>query len=254
MSDKLDQDPVSLLLTWLLRIAIELFLDNDDRPCVNLKDDPDRKVWHMRDEKGKPSERIKSYLRGQYRLATNKTKHLEDDHLKLTLDYLVDEAFKTGRKNIRAEVDRAGDYTFEAIVVFVGTLTPNSPCVTMDAKENTLVYRAKTNMLWAEINDHKIEVQVTADKKTLPKAINLFSRRVTELYEEYRKEGLDVTIGHKEDGSWVTIVRNDNLFHSGPVLVVPDDQPPSSSGKPSETNSISSKDLEKTDGTDIGID
>jgi hypothetical protein len=132
-------------------------------------------------------------------------------------------------------------------------MTTNTPSV--KERNGTLVYNAKTADLWTVINTPAIEVQVSrAGKDTLFRTINWFSRRLTELREAFRKEGIEVTVSRKEDGSWVTIVRHDDIFIAGPVLVTPDDQAASSSGVPSGSNSRNRNKLEQTEATRIEIE
>lgn len=245
------QDSTNLLLSELKKRGDEKFLDRNNQPCMRIVDDGLRQAWRMLNDRGKPSERMRAFLRRQYRLATNQTEHLDNGALERVLDDLVEDAFRGGSDSTCAEVDKKGDYNFEAVAVFAGTLTKASPAVSPDAKTRSLTYHARTADLWRDINDRKIEIQVMADKKTLRKAINFFSRRLSELRDEFRKEGLDVTITHKQDGSWVTIVRHDDVYHTGPVLVVPDDGLSSSSDSSSGHKSKASNALERTEATSI---
>ncbi len=251
MNSQSDTDPVSLLLKEVKKTPARFGTDRMDRPVVWLKGNQGQQEYRLRDDNGKPTERARVCLRSLYHIATEGKRHLSNADLDLTLDYLAEEAFQGPSTVLRADTRHEDDYNFEAVIVLAATLTKDSPGIIYDANRRTLTYKLKTADLWKAINDPKIEVQVMADKKTLCKAINFFSRRLREFREEFWKEGLELTVTHKEKGSWVTIVRHDDVCPPGPVLIVPDDDSSSSSGSSSGQNPNNRNALERTEATDI---
>src|ERR1043165_7997103 len=61
------ENPVNLLLKRIEELGTDYFLDGEDHPCVRIKDDPFQKEWRIRDQAGKPSERIRAWLRAEFR-------------------------------------------------------------------------------------------------------------------------------------------------------------------------------------------
>jgi len=272
---KLDHDPVNKLLAHLKCINTEYYVDADDVPCLRIKDDPFQQEYRIWDEDRHPTDRIRSWLRSQYRYATKQEHHLSDADLKYALDYIAEDAYKEARTRTRTQVPKDGDYNFEGVLVLVNSLgdpaanpkrpgnklldeiaadrKESRPKIVPDARADTLTVELRTADLWRAINHRQIEVQVTtAEKDTLYKALNFFSRRLTELKEQFRKEGLTLTLDHREDGSWVTIVRDNRVFQPAEtVLVEPDDHASSASGEPSGSNPGNSKQLPKTEATKV---
>ncbi len=129
------------------------------------------------------------------------------------------------------------------------------PVLTSDAAGNTLTLVLRTADLWTLVNAREIEAQVLADKGTLCKALNYFSRRLDELEYQFRKVGLEVTVTHKETGSWTTLVRRDEVFLPDPtVLVRADGSTPSASGTSSGGNLLPAKGVQPTEDNQIAVD
>jgi hypothetical protein len=269
-----DQDPVNKLIAHLQKIGTEYFVDGDDAPCLRIKDDPLQQEYRLWEEDGEPTDRIRSWLRSQYRYLTQQQEHLRDADLKYALDYIAEDAYKEARTRTRTQVSKDGDYNFEAVLVLANSLgdpdanskrpgnklldelvrdrdAGSKPKIAYDAKTKTLTVEIRTADLWRAIDHKQTEVQVTtADKATLYKALNFFSRRLTELREQFRKEGLELTVDHRADGSWVRIVRHDAVFQPHEdVVVTPDDKGSSSSAGSSGGNSANPNKLDDHDGT-----
>lgn len=269
-------DPVTEAVNFLiLKVNEDLTnkcLDVEDQPCIELKKDAYRRLYRIYDKDNKPALRTRSYLRNLYRFKTDEKHHLSQQDLQLVIDYLAEDAYEGGRKQTSAVVSKEGDYNFEAVCVFVNSLTapkaattglgnellndlaakdPNSKTphrLTHDEAKNRLTLELRTADLWYAVNSDKIAVQVRADKATLFKATNYFSRRLDELEDQFRKMGIDLTVSRKEIGSWTTIVRRDDVFQPDPtILVKPDDTQSSASVAPSVAKVAGVNSLDKSD-------
>jgi hypothetical protein len=249
-------------MTKLNGDKVQYFLDGEDRPCLRIPTDSFQQDWPLRHP------RARAYLRNLYRYLSDEKDHLGNAELGVLLDYLSEEAYKGGRRDTSAVVKKEGDYNFEAVLVFANTWkkpemgtkqaakegSPTSePKLTYDEKSKTLTYEAMTADLWRAINDYAIEQQVRADKATLFRAINFFSRRLSELKDAFSRRGLDVTISHKADGSWVAIGRRDETFCPEPVVLA-DGRQSSASATPSAGKSNNGTNLDDHDGTRIAIE
>lgn len=277
--DTLEQaknNPVKFLMSELQNRKTGYFLDGDDRPCLVIDNDPDKKLQPLVDDAGRPSIRVRAFLRSVFRYITDETLHLGDSDIRLMVDYLVEEAFKGGRKIVRTQPAKEGDYNFLGILVFANLLRPkesqeqgpgnlllkeivtderSQPRITWDAQQRSLVAELRTADLWRAINSPQIECQVPADKATLLTAINFFSRRLGELEEQFHNVGLNVVVSHKDSGSWVTITRRDDFFlPDQTVLVCPDGKTSSASVPSSDGKSSHAKALESNDDNRIEVE
>jgi hypothetical protein len=277
--ERIQKDPVNFLLKQLQEIKTGYYLDGDGHPCLEITSDPDNTLQRLVDDTGKPSLRTRSFLRSVFRYKTDEKLHIGTPELLLVVDYLVEEAFKGGRKIVRTDIAKEGDYNFEAVVVFANSLRPSDdqqkglgnrlldeilkgekeqlqPKITRNREQHTLVADLRTADLWRAINSADIEIQVQADKATLFNAINFFSRRLGELEEQFRKVGLDVVVSHRELGSWVTITRRDQVFLPDQFILVTaaDGNQPSASGTPSGLNTNAGKSLDVTDDNRIEVE
>jgi hypothetical protein len=270
-------DPVNFLLGKVNEDRTDKCLDSDDQPCIRLAKDPTRRLYRLYDRDGKVSLRTRSYLRNLYRYH-RPTLHLSDKDLALAVDYVAEDAYQGGRDRTAAVVKKDGDYNFEAVCVFANSLTRPAEApglgnrlldgltrlaaddrlrhtLVAEPDGETLTLRLRTADLWAVVNSADIEAQVGADKGTLFKALNSFSRRLDNLGYEFRKVGLDVTVTHRETGSWTTLVRRDEVFCPDPtVLVRPDGPVPSASVLSSGDNALGGKGLQATDDNRIATD
>ncbi len=270
-------DPVNFLLGKIQEEGkTDYCLDGDDKPCLEIKDDPTQKLYRLVDDQGKSTPRTKSYVRSMFRYVTGEQLHLGNTELLLIVDYLVEEAYKGGRKTTRTEPAKDGDYNFEGVVVFANSLRGSDdpekglgnkllegilagekeqrlqPKITRNGEQHFLTAELRTADLWRAVNSRDIEIQVRADKKTLFNAINFFSRRLGELDEQFRKVGLEVHTFHRDSGSWVTITRHDQVFlPDNAILVTTDDNPSSASGPSSGSKLNDAKALERTDDNHI---
>ncbi len=271
-------DPVNFLFAKLQERATDYCLDGDDKPCLEIKDDPAQKLYRLMDDQGKPTQRIRAFLRGVYRYETGEQLHLGIAEMLLLIDYLLEEAFRGGRKMVRTEPKQEGDFNFESVVVFANSLRSAEdetkglgnnllakivgaaderlkPKITRNVEHQTLVAELRTSDLWRAVNSPEIAVQVQADKKTLFNAINFFSRRLAELADQFRKVGLEVVLSHRDSGSWVKITRQDQVFQPDQsILVTADGAGSSSSGPSSGTNINANKTLEQTDDNRIQVE
>jgi hypothetical protein len=273
-----DLDPVNFLLEKVNEDHTTKCLDGEDQPCIRLAKDPTRRLYRLYDKDGKISLRVRSYLRNLYRYY-RKVLHLGNADLALAVDYIAEDAYQGGRERTLAVAKKDGDYNFEAVCVLANSLTGSGvapaglgnqlldgvkkltpevklhPVLTADAAGRSLTLVLRTADLWTVVNDRAIEAQVGADKGTLYKALNYFSRRLDELEYQFRKVGLEVTVAHKETGSWTTLVRRDEVFLPDPtVLVRADDRTPSASGAPSGGNLLPAKGVQPTEDNQIAVD
>lgn len=273
------KDPVNFLLGHLQEIGTSYWLDADDRPCLEIKDDPHRTLHRLFDDDGRLSLRGRSFLRNQYRYATRQKLHLGDKDLAMLADYLSEESYKGGRKQHRAEPGRASDYNFEAVVAFANLLRPHAdsdtglgrrildrlrkdagdeklkPTLAADPEKGTLTLHLRTADLWRAVNNPDIGDLVNADKVGLFRAINSFSRRLAELAPEFRKVGLEVELTHKDTGSWTTVTRFDAEFRPDATEVPRTEaRVSSSSDESSEIIGKQGKGLQKTDDNRIAVE
>ncbi|WP_088257341.1 hypothetical protein [Fimbriiglobus ruber] len=272
-----DLDPVNFLLGKVNEDRTDKCLDSEDQPCIRLAKDPNRQLYRLYDRDGKVSLRARSYLRNLYRYH-RPTLHLSDKDLALAVDYIAEDAYQGGRERTAAVVKKDGDYNFEAVCVFANSLTRSGAApglgnrlldavarlttddrlrhtLTVESDGATLTLKLRTADLWAVVNSSDIEAQVRADKGTLCKALNYFSRRLDDLGYQFRKVGLEVTVTHRDTGSWTTLVRRDDVFCPDPtVLVRPDGPVPSASALSSGDNMNGGKGLQATDDNCIATD
>jgi hypothetical protein len=278
LESPVELDPVNFLLGKVNEDNTTKCLDSEDQPCLRLAKDPTRRLYRLYDKDGKVSLRVRSYLRNLYRYHRDKS-HLANAELALAVDYIAEDAYQGGRDRMLAVAKKDGDYNFEAVCVLANSLTGSGvapvglgnqlldgvkkltseaklhPVLTSDVAGSTLSLVLRTADLWTVVNAREIEAQVRADKGTLCKALNYFSRRLDELEYQFRKVGLEVTVAHKESGSWTTLVRRDEVFLPDPtVLVRADGSTPSASGAPSGGNLLSTKGVQPTDDNQIATD
>ncbi len=273
LPENAEKDPVNFTLAEVQKQGTTFLLDGDLQPAMEIKDDPGQTLHRLLDGSGKPSLRARAYFRGVYRYATRERLHLGLADLHMLIDYAVEEAFKGGRRVARPMLEKQGDYNFEAVLAFANFLTdparPDAekglsntileavaggapenlrPTITVDRKAGTLTATLRTADLWRVADSQGITAHVTADKATLYRAVNFFSRRLAELELQFESVGLSVAVSHRDSGSWVTIVRRDAAFFpDATVLVATDGRGASASARPSAPKPRETKAVEPTD-------
>ena len=268
----LRNNPVKYTMALLNRIGTIFALDAAGRPCFRFRNDPDRKLHPIVDDRGRISLRFRSHARALYSYLTKQELLLDDKTLTFIMDECTEEAYKGGREKVDTKAEDQGDYNFEAPVVFAQMLNIDKSGIGHDLlraiadepkcppkfeysdKNKVMSLELRTSDLWRILVRPEIERQVKSSKSTLYTAINFFSRRLGELEDRFRVVGLDVTVIHRDSGSWTHILRNDaNGIADTTVLIATDDQriPSSSSAAPSVVIRHGDKGLQQTDATVI---